>query len=864
MSMTIAAPGTLWLLGLVPLVWLALRFGRTNFGRRQRVLQASVRSALIAILALALSRPVISTDSSRQSIVYVVDVSHSIATAALGDAAAKIDRLNADLKPDASRILVFGAKTVILPDTAALRALAAAAPGTDDDRIGRSGSDLELALSEARAELRVGDLSRIVLFSDGRETGGDVHAATLRLAADGVPVFVEPLAVRDLGDAWVDSIDVPDLVPAGTTVPVTVVIGSQREAADATIEVRTGSRTGGTRRTALTVGTTEVPIDVTFGTEGSHVIEVRLTTAGDPLVANNRLSREVVVRPRARVLYVESSAPSARYLQNALSQAGFDVTVQPPTAVPATVEELDPWDVVILSDVGRASIPDASMAALVTWVEQEGGGLFVSGGELVFGESKPGAADGYRRTELERLLPVSFERKDQPDVGLVIVLDKSWSMNGRVMELCKAAAQAAVDALTDRQTLGVLTFDDRYAWDVTPRNVGEHREEIKKAIANIQPGGDTLIYPALEQAYLVLNKVKASAKHVVLLSDGRSYPDDYAGLVRKMVDVNMTVSAIAVGPAADTELLTNIAKWGKGRSYIVQDAKEVAQIFVKEAKSAMSAFDEGEAITPVVKTKSLLSAVDLTSMPDLRGRTAMVLKELGIEVLATKKDDPLLAFWPFGLGRTAVFASDVKDRWASAWLSWKGYGPFFAAVVRGIERQRQDPLTLEVTPGVVRGEARSISVVVEARDSHGRYRDLLRPVVHVRSEDGASADVTARQVAPGRYEASMIADADQPLTVTVASQPESVTLSRSRHVVPDLDGEYRLRPTDEDTLRAIASATGGVFSPTVEDLKRPAGSSQTSRRALWPALVAIALGLWMVDIFFRRIRMFDKGLGLTA
>ena len=564
------------------------------------------------------------------------------------------------------------------------------------------------------------------------------------------------------------------------------------------------------------------------------------------------------------MLYVESSAPSAKYLQNALSQAGFDVTVQPPTAVPATVEDLDPWDVVILSDVGRASIPDASMAALVTWVEQEGGGLLVSGGELVFGESKPGAADGYRRTELERLLPVSFERKDQPDVGLVIVLDKSWSMNGRVMELCKAAAQAAVDALTDRQTLGVLTFDDRYTWDVTPRNVGEHREEIKKAIANVQPGGDTLIYPALEQAYLVLNKVKASAKHVVLLSDGRSYPDDYAGLVRKMVDVNMTVSSIAVGPAADVELLTNIAKWGKGRGYIVQDAKEVAQIFVKEAKSAMSAFDEGEAITPVVKTKSLLSTVDLTSMPDLRGRTAMVLKEAGIEVLATKKDDPLLAFWPFGLGRTAVFASDVKDRWASAWLSWKGYGPFFAAVVRGVERQRPDPITLEVTPGVVRGEARSISVAVEARDSHGRYRDLLRPVVQVRSEDGASADVTARQVAPGRYEASVIADADQPLTVTVAAQPESVTLSRSRHVVPDLDSEYRLRPTDEDTLRAIASATGGVFSPTVEDLKRPAGSSQTSRRALWPALVAIALGLWMVDILFRRIRMFEKGSGLTA
>ena len=46
----------------------------------------------------------------------------------------------------------------------------------------------------------------------------------------------------------------------------------------------------------------------------------------------------------------------------------------------------------------------------------------------------------------------------------------------------------------------------------------------------------------------------ARAKHVVLLSDGRSYPDDYEGLVTKMVDAKMTVSSIAVGPAADVEL----------------------------------------------------------------------------------------------------------------------------------------------------------------------------------------------------------------------------------------------------------------------------------------------------------------------
>ena len=136
-----------------------------------------------------------------------------------------------------------------------------------------------------------------------------------------------------------------------------------------------------------------------------------------------------------------------------------------------------------------------------------------------------------------------------------------------------------------------------------------------------------------------------------------------------MVEARITMSAIAVGPAADPELLGNIAKWGKGRYYAVSDAKELPQIFVKEAKNAAApAFDE-KAIKPVVKTPAFLPGVDLARMPPLKGRTATVLKDTALEVITTDEEDPLLAFWPVGLGRIAVFASDVKDRWAADWVT---------------------------------------------------------------------------------------------------------------------------------------------------------------------------------------------------
>lgn len=856
---TWSTPSALWLLLVVPVIWLVMGITRSTYSKPQRIVQAALRSSLLALVALALARPVVSATSSHLAVVYAVDVSHSVAKTSLLSTADRIDTFNAELHPDHSRILVFGGRSTHIADTAALRALANAEVSPADDPLDRGSTDLERALIEARADLVTGGQVRLVLFSDGRATSGDVMAAASRLATDGIPVFVDALEARAIGDAFVDGVDVPTIVPASSAVPIAVAIWNQGAPADATIEVRDDVKVVGTGRARLSTGATTVPIDVTFATPGSHVVHVRLIRPGDPLEANNELAREVIVSPRGRVLYVESSTSSAHYLRLALEQSGFDVTVAQPAALPAHIQHAESFDAVILSDVARKDLPDTTMAQLAAWVERDGGGLLFAGGEAVFGQGPDEARTGYRHTEVERLLPVTIERKDEPDVALVMVLDKSWSMAGTVMELCKAAAQGAVDALSDQQTVGVLSFDDRLNWDVTPRNVGQNRQAIQSAITKITPGGDTLIFPALEQAYLELRKVRAGAKHVILLSDGRSYPDDYQGLVTKMVAAGMTVSSVAVGKEADAQLLGNIAKWGKGRAYVVLDAKEVAQVFVKEAKAAMPAFEEGAQIQPLIKARSVLGHVDLSKMPDLRGRTAMVAKAGATVVLATKRDDPLLAWWPIGRGRTAAFASDVKDRWATDWLTWSSYAPFFSAVVHGIARQRPQPIRLEVIREVERGDTRSLAVAVEARDARDRYRDLLKPTVDARVSGGAGGQVVARQVAPGRYEATVTAPRHEPVVLTVRGSDADEPVIR--HVVPDSNAEYRLRPSDRDVLQAVAAATGGRIDPTPADLTPATSHVRRTSRALWPWLLLAACALWPLDILARRIRFFEAEVG---
>ena len=247
-------------------------------------------------------------------------------------------------------------------------------------------------------------------------------------------------------------------------------------------------------------------------------------------------------------------------------------------------------------------------------------------------------------------------------------------------------------------------------------------------------------------------------------------------------------------------------------------------------------------------------------MPKLKGRTATVLKDGALELIATDEEDPLLAFWPIGLGRTAVFASDVKDRWAADWVRWRGYGPFFASLVRA--------LAAPALAGASRSRCRPVRCAAAAAPSPspskratptGQYKNLQNPVVQVRQSGRrrtTPARVVTRQVAPGRYEATVMADAAQLLSISVEGAdarpaPAGATAST---IVPDPAAEYRFRPPDEALLRSIASATGGAWQPTPAALANAAGDSRTARRPLWPALLALALVLWFVDLLLRRIR----------
>ena len=70
--------------------------------------------------------------------------------------------------------------------------------------------------------------------------------------------------------------------------------------------------------------------------------------------------------------------------------------------MPTSPEELEQYDLVLLSDVPRTSLNDAQMLSVLAYVRDAGGGFIFAGGESSYGE------EGYADSPIEETLPIWF------------------------------------------------------------------------------------------------------------------------------------------------------------------------------------------------------------------------------------------------------------------------------------------------------------------------------------------------------------------------------------------------------------------------------------------------------------------------
>jgi beta-lactamase regulating signal transducer with metallopeptidase domain/Mg-chelatase subunit ChlD len=166
-------------------------------------------------------------------------------------------------------------------------------------------------------------------------------------------------------------------------------------------------------------------------------------------------------------------------------------------------------------------------------------------------------------------------------VAVILMIDRSSSMEGRKLELARLAASSVVESLRSVDTVGVLIFDNIFRWAVQPSHPDD-RVMINQQLAGITADGGTQIAPALTEAYTRVLPISATYKHIVLLTDGISGEGNSIDVARLANSSKITISTVGLGQDVNRGYLERIAQLAGGKSYFLTDPQGLEQILLRD------------------------------------------------------------------------------------------------------------------------------------------------------------------------------------------------------------------------------------------------------------------------------------------
>jgi len=200
----------------------------------------------------------------------------------------------------------------------------------------------------------------------------------------------------------------------------------------------------------------------------------------------------------------------------------------------------------------------------------------------------------YLRVSLEGLASAGEEGKRVP-ANILLVIDKSGSMQGARIEQAKEAALMAVERLGERDVLGVVAYSDD-AYVLSPAGRLRNTDAVRQDIRRLRADGRTALYAGVSQGIRELKPYvdDYAVNRVILLSDGLANvgpatPKELEGLGREAAQANITVTTIGLGLGYNEDLMTRLALASDGNHAFVEDPEDLVGIFNEEFGDVLSA-----------------------------------------------------------------------------------------------------------------------------------------------------------------------------------------------------------------------------------------------------------------------------------
>jgi len=739
-------------------------------GRTRALAVAPIPLLLLAAVGVSLpARP-----DSRD--VLVIDVSRSVG-APPPDAGALATK--AGLDPARTRVVLFGARAVVLPESGgAWPAIAAA----EVRRAGREASDLGAGLRTAASLVDPG--GTVVIATDGRVDAARAAEAGVAVRARGALVCVLGRGARIEGDRRVEGLRLPSRVTADTRVAAAVVVaGPPGESVGLVVRID-GADTWATTIVLPRSGRATARVDLPPLTGGFHEVSAAISGEGEDLLPeNDRVAAGIVAAGERRAVTVNADGLVAM-----LERSGFRVE----SARSAAEARLASADLLVLRNVPAPEMREGG--GRVADFVAGGGGLLLLGGRRAFG------AGAYGGRPIESCLPLT---SDPGERGMIVVLllDRSGTMarpfdpggESKLATAC-AAAGKLVAALSPGTRLLVVSFAGEADAAEPIRLDGVEARTRAAALLDAIPraGGPTALVPPLRRALAAVSGAEAERALVLLLSDGRLEGEDPAEVVAAAEALRRggaRLSALAVGEDAALDLLARVTG-DPGEVVAVGGGGEIEEAFLS---ALLRAEGEGRILDGVraVRRGPGLSSPYGFDLPPVFGMVRTWARADAEVWTVAEGGLPLVAGWRHGLGTAVAVATDPLGAWASAWAE--------TGLLSALASGAAGPVDLGGTRAGTEVAYGFLGITLFAPDAPARLEGRLVPV------EGAPVPISFRAEGEGRLSARL-----------PAPPPGAARLS-----LPGLDGgvsipwpeEYRASGPDERRLALLAEALGGDPAP---------------------------------------------------
>jgi uncharacterized membrane protein len=812
------------LFALLPVVWAAWEWRRTA-----RKTAVGLKAAALVCVILALAEPRLRVFETKMAVAILVDTSSSVSEQDLSRASQLAYSIERARGRHWARVIPFArasrpAEAGELVSQWKLRRTSGAEG---------QATDLESALREAISTLPAGLVPRVAMISDGKENRGSIARGAWLAQQLGVPVDTFPLAGRPKPGLVLEAVTMPAVAFTGEKFAIDLIVRAPRRVSGL-VEIAAEGKPLGSSPVAIEEGSNQLRVHTSINEPGAIELAGVIRAEG---LGDTRFGQAIALR-RPKLLYVSQDPPgSEKNLLDTMRAAQFEVE----TTRDALGPRLDDYQLVVFNNWDLESLAAVRKTEIEDYVKQ-GGGLLVIGGERnIYLEKK--------RTEedpLERALPAKLAPPRSPEgTCLVMIVDKSSSMEGRKMELARLAAIGVIENLRPVDMLGVLIFDNSFQWAVPIRRV-EDRALLKRLVSGIMPDGGTQIAPALNEAFRKILPVKATFKHIVLLTDGISEEGDSISLSKEAALQRVTISTVGLGQDVNRAYLEKVASFSRGKAYFLTDPSGLEQILLRDVLEHTGSTTVEKTVVPaVLKRVEILEGVDMEAAPPLKGFVRFIAKPTAETILKIDEKDPLLARWQYGLGRAIVFASDAKSRWAERWIAWKGYDRFWANVARDLLPHSQ------AGEASIEYDSANGELVVDYRLGRHVEAPAAVPDIFVFGADEFQRAVEVRKVGEGAYRGH-VAVGDRQGLFRVRPLAES-------RAFPEVGlyravDELREYGNDESLLRRVAEFTGGRFNPKPAEVFDAAGKAIPSALRLWPVLLGLAILLNLAELLQRKWR----------